>query len=227
MDKKHGIAHRRLSKLALDLMILLLIGMVAFPLMWMALSSLKPSVELFKSPPTIFPKNATLEWYRSAFSDMTVIHYFVNSFVVAMATMLINVLFGTLAAYSLTKFQYRGRKIIVIGVLSAYCIPPIMLMIPLYRIIAGLGLSASLAGVVIGHLTVTFPFSVWLLMSFFRKIPNEISEAAMMDGATDFQTFYKVNLPLCVPGVLRRAFWHSSCPGTNTCSAACWSPGIP
>ena len=202
MEKAHEKTRRHISKLALDLVILLLIGMVAFPLLWMALSSLQPSVELFKSPPTIFPKAPTLEWYKSAFSDMTVVHYFINSFVVAMATMLINVVFGTLAAYSLTKFQYRGRKIIVIGVLSAYCIPPIMLMIPLYRIIAGMGLSASLAGVVIGHLTVTFPFSVWLLMSFFRKIPNEITEAALVDGASDFQTFYKINLPLCVPGVL-------------------------
>ena len=191
-----------LSKIGLWLLILLLIIMVGFPLLWMASSSFKPSVELFKSPPTFLPKNASLEWYKSAFSDSTVVHYFWNSFIIAIATMLINVVLGTLAAYSLTRFDYPGRKLLIAGVLAAYCIPPIMLMIPLYRIIAGIGLSGKLLGVIIGHLTVTFPFSTWLLISFFKKIPKEIEEAALVDGASELQTFYKINLPLCVPGIL-------------------------
>ena len=125
-----------LSKLGLVILVLLLITLVGFPLLWMALSSLKPVTELFKIPPSILPKSPSLDWYRSAFSDSTVLHYFWNSLRIAAATMLIDMVIGTMAAYSLSRFQYKGRKLLTAGVLSAYCIPPIMLMIPLYRIIA-------------------------------------------------------------------------------------------
>ena len=111
-------------------------------------------------------------------------------------------IFGTFAAYSLVRFEYTGRKTIMMGVLAAYCIPPIMLMVPLYRIIAGMGLKDSYLGIIIGHLTVTFPFSVWLLMSFFRKIPRVLDEAALVDGAGSMQTFVLVDLPLCISGIL-------------------------
>ena len=198
-SKKRG---RLLPKLGLWLLILLVLVFVGFPLLWMALSSLKPSVELFKTPPSFFAKNPSLVWYRKAFSDSLVVRYFLNSFIVAISTMIIDVVFGTLGAYSLARFQYRGRKTIKIGILSAYCIPPIMLMIPLYRIIAGLGLNSSYMGVIIGHVTITLPFSIWLLISFFQKVPKEIEEAAWMDGASVFTTFYRIVLPLCIPGVL-------------------------
>ena len=110
--------------------------------------------------------------------------------------MMINIVFGTLGAYSLARFQYRGRKLIIVGVLSAYCIPPIMLMIPLYRVIAAMGLNSSYLGVILGHVTFTYPFCLWLLISFFRKIPKEIEEAAIVDGASPFMVFYRIVLPL-------------------------------
>lgn len=193
---------KRFSKLGLAILVLLLITLVGFPLFWMTLSSLKPATELFKIPPSILPKQPTLDWYRAAFSDSTVLHYFWNSLRIAVATMLIDMVIGTMAAYSLTHFHYRGRKFLTAGVLSAYCIPPIMLMIPLYRIIAGINLQGNIWGVIIGHISVTLPFSIWLLISFFSKLPIEIDEAASVDGASVVQTFMKIDLPLCVPGIL-------------------------
>jgi multiple sugar transport system permease protein len=191
-----------LKRFGVWILIVLVIAVVSFPLLWMASSSLKPPTELFKSPPSIFPKNISFEWYREAFSNATVVRYFMNSFIIAVSTMMINIVFGTLGAYSLARFQYRGRKLIIVGVLSAYCIPPIMLMIPLYRVIAGMGLNSSYMGVILGHVTFTYPFCLWLLISFFRGIPKEIEEAAVMDGASPFTVFYRIILPLCVPGVL-------------------------
>lgn len=201
-DWMSKIAGRLLKKFGLWTLMLLVIAVVSFPLLWMALSSLKPSVELFKTPPTIFPKNISFDWYREAFSDSTVVRYFLNSFIIAVSTMLIDIVLGTLGAYSLARFQYRGRKLIIVMVLSSYCIPPIMLMIPLYRVIAGMGLNSSYLGVVIGHVTFTYPFCLWLLISFFRKVPKEIEEAAVVDGASAFTIFYRIILPLCIPGVL-------------------------
>lgn len=191
-----------LNRFVIALITLFAVGIVGFPLLWMALSSFKPPTELFKIPPTIFPHNFSLEWYREAFSNSTVIHYFLNSLIVATGTSVLVIIIATMGAYSLTRFRYFGRKAITIAVLSAYCIPPIMLMIPLYRIVAGLHLKASLFGVIIGHMTVTFPFAIWLLISFFRSIPREIEEAALVDGGSDLTVFSKIILPLCIPGIL-------------------------
>jgi multiple sugar transport system permease protein len=187
---------------ALTLISVFFIGVVGFPLLWMALSSLKPPTELFKIPPQIFPHQISFEWYREAFSNTTVLRYFLNSFLVATSTTIIVIIIATLGAYSLTRFRYFGRKAITMAVLSAYCIPPIMLMIPLYRIVASLNLKSSLFGVIIGHMTVTFPFAIWLLISFFRGIPREIEEAALVDGGSDLTIFLKIILPLCIPGIL-------------------------
>lgn len=182
--------------------IIICIFMVGFPIAWMALSSFKPGVELFTIPPKIFPENWSLEWYRQAIGNENVIHYFFNSLYIASIVMVIDMIVGSMTAYSLTRFRFRGRKVLLICVLAAYCIPPIMLMLPLYRTMNMFQLSGSHIGVIAGHLTVTLPFSVWLMVSFFKKLPAEIDEAAIMDGATTWKIFLKVDLPLCIPGVL-------------------------
>jgi ABC-type glycerol-3-phosphate transport system permease component len=184
------------------ILIVYLIIIVGFPLAWMALSSFKPGVELFTIPPKILPTNWSLEWYIQAFSNENVIRYFLNSLFIASVVMVVDMIIGTLTAYSLTRFRFKGRKAILISVLAAYCVPPIMLMLPLYKIMNTLGLSGSHAGVIVAHLTVTLPFSVWLLVSFFKKLPKEIDEAAVMDGAGEMQVFLKIEVPLCVSGVL-------------------------
>ena len=192
----------RLEKIGLYVIVVIMIGFVGLPLVWMALSSFKPSVELFKMPPSILPKDWSLVWYRDAFSNDEVVRYFMNSLIISGSAMIVDVIFGTFAAYSLVRFEYTGRKSIMMGVLAAYCIPPIMLMVPLCRIIAGMGLKDSYIGIIIGHLTVTFPFTVWMLMPFFRKIPKVLDEAALVDGANSAQVFFQVDLPLAISGIL-------------------------
>lgn len=200
------MVNKRMHRIASDLLYYILIAMalvlVGFPLLWMALSSLKPSVELFKVPPKMIPQDPTLLWYMNAFSNSLVVRYFINSLIAASLTMAIDVVFSCLGAYSLARFRYRGRHLIMVSVLSAYCIPPIMLMIPLYRIISGMGLNSTYAGVVIGHMTITLPFCVWLLIPFFKKIPREMEEAALVDGASNLKIFLLIMLPLCAPGIL-------------------------
>lgn len=194
--------HRIASGLLYYILIAMALVLVGFPLLWMALSSLKPSVELFKVPPKMIPQDPTLLWYMNAFSNSLVVRYFINSLIAASLTMAIDVVFSCLGAYSLARFRYRGRHLIMVSVLSAYCIPPIMLMIPLYRIISGMGLNSTYAGVVIGHMTITLPFCVWLLIPFFKKIPREMEEAALVDGASNLKIFLLIMLPLCAPGIL-------------------------
>lgn len=199
---KNAKVKKCISDILIAIIIIACVFMVGFPIVWMALSSFKPGVELFTIPPRILPHNWSLEWYGQAFANENVIHYFLNSVFIAVTVMVIDMAVGSMTAYSLTRFQFRGRKLILMCVLAAYCVPPIMLMLPMYRIMNTLRLSGSHVGVIIGHLTVTLPFSVWLMVSFFKKLPAEIDEAAVMDGAGEWQIFMKVDLPLCVPGVL-------------------------
>ena len=191
-----------LTRLGFWALTLAVLAVVSFPLVWMASSSLKPSEELFTSPPSIFPSAPTLQWYTEAFRDSDALRYGVNSLIIAAATTLLCVLLGTLGAYGLARFEYRGRKPIIMGILLAYCIPPIMLMTPLYRLIAGVGLNSTYVGVIVGHFIITFPFCLWLLISFFEKIPKEIEESASVDGASVFTVFFQIDLPLCMPGIL-------------------------
>ncbi len=203
MDTRTRVIGPRLfSRLGFWLLVLAVLAVVSFPLVWMAASSLKPSEELFKTPPSVLPNAPTLTWYVEAFRDSAALRYSLNSLVIATATTLICVVLGTLGAYGLARFEYRGRKPIIVGVLLAYCIPPIMLMTPLYRLISGAGLNSTYVGVIVGHFTITFPFCLWLLISFFEKIPKEIEESASVDGASIFTIFFRIDLPLCMPGIL-------------------------
>lgn len=184
------------------ILVLFVVVIVGFPLLWMIISSFKPGTELFNVPPKVFPEKFSLEWYKQAFSNENVIHYFFNSLKIAGIVMIVDMVIGTLTAYSVTRFSYKGSRLLRMSILAAYCIPPIMLMIPLYKIMAALHLTGSHIGVIIGHLTITLPFSVWLLISFFRKLPREIDEAAMIDGANEWQVFIQIDFPLCISGVL-------------------------
>ncbi len=193
---------KRNAAIVTAILLIFALAFVGFPLLWMAISSFKPGVDLFVVPPTILPRSWSLEWYQQAFATDTVVRYFLNSLKIASVVMIIDMLVGTLTAYSLVRFQYAGRKALMMGILASYCVPPIMLLLPLYKIMATMGLTGSHVGVIIGHLTITLPFSVWLLIPFFKKLPREIDEAALIDGASEWQVFARVDFPLVVSGVI-------------------------
>ena len=193
---------KRNAAIATAILLVFAMAFVGFPLLWMAISSFKPGVELFVVPPTILPRSLTLEWYRQAFATDAVVRYVLKSLKIAGIVMLIDMLVGTLTAYSLVRFQYSGRKALMMGILASYCVPPIMLLLPLYKIMATMGLTGSHVGVIVGHLTITLPFSVWLLIPFFKKLPREIDEAALIDGASEWQVFTRIDFPLVVSGVI-------------------------
>lgn len=193
---------KRNAAIVTAILLIFALAFVGFPLLWMAISSFKPGVDLFVVPPTILPRSWSLEWYQQAFATDTVVRYFLNSLKIASVVMIIDMLVGTLTAYSLVRFRYAGRKSLMMGILASYCVPPIMLLLPLYKIMATMGLTGSHVGVIIGHLTITLPFSVWLLIPFFKKLPREIDEAALIDGASEWQVFARVDFPLVVSGVI-------------------------
>ena len=180
---------------------LLLVVFIGFPLLWMLVSSFKPAAQLFVSPPRLLPSTLTLDWYRNVMLQSDAPTYFRNSLVIGAATTAICLSIGTLAAYGVTRFEFPGKRVFLIGALLSYVFPAIVLFVPIYMIINSLGLIDTLAGVVIAHTILTFPFALWMLRSFFIAIPREIDEAAWVDGASYFLTFVAIILPLALPGV--------------------------
>jgi len=180
---------------------LLLVVFIGFPLLWMLVSSFKPAEQLFVSPPRLLPSTLTLDWYRNVMLQSDAPTYFRNSLVIGAATTAICLSIGTLAAYGATRFEFPGKRVFLIGALLSYVFPAIVLFVPIYMIINSLGLIDALAGVVIAHTILTFPFALWMLRSFFIAIPREIDEAAWVDGASYFMTFVAIILPLALPGV--------------------------
>lgn len=186
----------------LYMFIILSIVVVSFPLVWMTLSSFKPLRELFTMPPTFLPKRFTLYNYAELLKRTNFEYYFLNSVVVALASTVITILISTMAAYSVTRFNIPGGESFMTLVLFTYMFPPILLAIPIFIIMANIGLADTYLGLVFCHITFAFPFSLWLLWGYFKTVPLVLEEAALVDGATRYGAFFKVTLPLAYPGII-------------------------
>ena len=182
-----------------------LLGVLVFaagPLLWMAVSSFKPATDLFTSPPSLVPASLTGHWYVSVWTASDAPLWFFNSFTVAGATTLLNAAIGTLAAHGISRFQYPGRRAFMGLLLLGYMFPVILLLIPLYLLLESLHLLGTLAGVILAHLVMTLPFSIWLMRSFILAIPRELEQAAIIDGCSEWGAFLRVTLPLARVGLV-------------------------
>ena len=180
---------------------------VAFPLFWMIVTSLKPGFELFRRPPTMLPETVTFEHYWRLLSETPFLLYFRNSVILASATTFVVVSIGTLGAYSLVRFRYRGRESLAFLVLFTYLLPSVVLIIPLYLFMVKLGLSNTITSLVIAYTTFALPYALWLLRSFMAGIPEDLESAALVDGATRLGAFRDVILPQLLPGIISTALF--------------------
>jgi len=180
---------------------------VVFPLIWMIVTSGKPQSELFSIPPTLMPETITFEHYRRLLTDTPFLQYFRNSMILAVTTTVVVVVLGTLGAYSLVRFKYRGRETLATLVLFTYLMPSVVLVIPLYLMMAKLGLTNTLASLVIAYTTFALPYALWLLRSFMSSIPVDLESAALVDGAGRMGAFFDVILPQALPGIVSTALF--------------------
>lgn len=186
--------------LTYSLLILLAIAIV-FPVYFMVIISLKTSKDIYRTP-SLLPINATLQNYEDLFVKEEFFKNIRNSFTIAGLSTLISVTLSCMAAYSLVRLRYRFRTWIGRLILLTWLTPGALLFIPLSVIIARLGLGNTAHGLIFVYLTFAAPLSTWLLMGYFRGIPRELEEQAMIDGATRFQAFYRIIIPLAVPGLI-------------------------
>ena len=169
-----------------------------FPFYWLINTSLKTGSDL--SAANLVPPNPSLDNYDSIFSDANFTTALRNSIIVATLTTFFALLFGSFAAYALARLRFRFKFLILAIVLSITTFPPIAIAAPIFKLWTDTGLYDTLFGLVPPYLTFSLPLTIYILASFFKEIPRELEEAALIDGATHFQAFYKVVLPLAAPG---------------------------
>ena len=180
-----------------------------FPIYWIAANSLKLDIDIFAVPPEWFPFNPTLKHYYAAFIERPFLRYALNSFIIAVCSTLISLVFGTLAGYALARFQYPGqwRYQISFWILSTRMMPPIVTIIPLYIAFNYLDMLNTKPAVAIAYTAFNLPFATWMMKSYFQDLPVELEEAAIVDGDTRWGAFLRVALPLARPGLAATAIF--------------------
>jgi trehalose/maltose transport system permease protein len=179
--------------------VLLVFGFV-FPVYWTVVSSFAPEARLFEVPP-IVPTALTLDHYRALFDQRQFWLPMRNSLIVSAATTVSAIVIGTLAAYALTRLEFRGRTLLLAGVLAVSMLPQVSLVPPLYLALRATHLIDTYAGLVLPYLSFALPLSIWLLVGYFRQLPPEVEDAALIDGASRVQALRHIVLPLAWPGV--------------------------
>lgn len=189
------------------ILVLVALALVLFPFYWMVNTSLKPASEIFLSPPTFVSPNWSFDAYTTVLTQRPFARYFFNSLVVTLGTTVLSVTLAAFAAYGFTRFFPRGATPFVIFLLFTKMLPETLLIIPYFQLMSDLGLLNSYLALVLAYSSFALPFSVWMLIGFFRSIPRAIDEAAIMDGASYLQTFVRVILPLAKPGLVAVALF--------------------
>lgn len=189
------------QKFAYYALLTLLAVFILFPVYYMLIVSLKLPKDIYRSP-SLLPTNATLQNFIDLFTKQNFLRNIRNSLVVAGSATLISVFISCLAAYSLVRLRYRYRDWIGRLILFTYLTPGALLFIPLAVIIARLQLGNKLEGLIFVYLTFSAPLSTWLLMGYFRSIPADLEEQAMVDGSTRLQALFRIVLPLATPGLI-------------------------
>jgi multiple sugar transport system permease protein len=174
------------------------------PFLWFVLTSLKSPAELTAIPPKLIP-SFHWDFYRSAVEKYGLLHYILNSVIVAGTATLLTIVIGSLAAYAMARFNLTWTKLYLLVLLAISMFPQIAIAGPVWSILDRLDWLNTYQGLVAAYIALSLPLAIWILSTFFREVPAEIEEAALIDGCSRLQALYKVVLPLAAPGILTAA----------------------
>jgi multiple sugar transport system permease protein len=180
--------------------VILIMVFCLFPFYWLINVSLKTGPDLSSS--ALLPPHPTLDNYQSIFENDDFIKALRNSAIISLSTTLLSLVVGSFAAYALARLRFPRKFLLLAVILSISTFPPIAIAAPVFKLWTDVGLYNSYLGLILPSLTFTLPLTIYILTSFFREIPRELEEAALVDGATYFQSFRKVILPLAAPGLV-------------------------
>jgi multiple sugar transport system permease protein len=189
------------------------LAFVLMPIYWMFITSIKPSDDYLAVPPVWFPDKPTLVHYTAALFAYRGLQGIVNSLIISSAATILSALIGTLMAYSLARFE-TGGKHLSFWVLSQRFLPPIAVVLPIFLIYRTVGLHDTYFGMILAYTVFTLPVSVWMMFAYFQGMPRSMEDAALVDGCTRWQAFWRVAVPLAAPGIVAAAVFAF---------IACWS----
>lgn len=194
-------AKRRISKGLLYLVFVLVIIFFLFPVLWTLSLSFKTVPELYKVPPALLPEAFQFENYTYLVEQVHILRGVANSVIITAATIVGTMLIAVPAAYAFSRFKFKGSNLLQFLILMFQMISPLVIVIPLYRYFADIGLLNTTVGLIVVYVAISAPFQVWFLKSFFDTIPKEMDEAAYIDGCSRLQVVTKILLPTIIPGL--------------------------
>ncbi len=174
--------------------------LVIVPLLWVIMSSFKTSSEIFASPFSL-PSRLSFDNYANAWTTAGIGSFFFNSVIVVFGALILTMLFGSMCAYVLARFTFPGSRALYYLMLAGLTFPIFLAIVPLFFVLRGAGLLNTLPGLILTYAAFAFPFTVFFLFAFFRSLSASIAEAAAMDGAGEWRTFFQIMLPMAKPGL--------------------------
>jgi N,N'-diacetylchitobiose transport system permease protein len=198
---------KRIVKWALNLLAVVISVVWIFPIYWMLIVAITPLGQVYSIHPQLIPGNLSFEAFKAVLNDPNFWEACRNSAIVTFSTVLVATLIGFLAATGIARFRFKFRNSAIVLIMIVQMVPLIALIAPLFYVYTKVGLSESLGGLIIGLLALTLPFCIWTLRGFVAGVPAELEEAAMVDGCTRVGAFFRVILPLVVPGLISTAIY--------------------
>ncbi|KRE21846.1 carbohydrate ABC transporter permease [Agromyces sp. Soil535] len=197
----NGLETRGKTRIVLWALLAAALILYGFPFVYLLLTSFKPPLEAISVPPTVLPTQWTLENYVSALSREGVPAALVNSVITAIISTALSLMLAVPAAYAITRFRTPSGRVFIVAALVTRMVPTIAVGVPLVEIMRNLGLTDTSFGLAIAHTTISLPLSIWLMASFFEAVPDELDEAAKVDGCSRLQALWRVVIPVVTGGV--------------------------
>jgi ABC-type glycerol-3-phosphate transport system permease component len=180
---------------------LLLFGIwTILPLYWIVITSIKPNLLIYREA-SFFPSQITGDHYAFVLTQTPFLHYVQNSVVVTLVTTSLAMVIGTLAAYAIVRLNFAGRPLVARSVVVTYLVPGSLLFIPMFQVIYSIGLIDNIVGLMVTYLTFTVPFATWMMIGYFRNVPSELEDAALIDGCSRVQALARIMVPIALPAL--------------------------
>jgi len=186
------------------LILALIIGAVfaAGPVLWMLSSSFKSNTQIFELPPRLVTDTFSFDAYIAIFTNPETMRFFLNSYVVAGSVTILTLLVAIQAAYAFSRFEFRGKRILNVVIVSVQAVPPITLLIPYFGLMVALGLYNSYLGLILTYMVFTLPYAIIMMTGYFNTLPKELDEAVRVDGAGSMTALWRILVPISVPGIV-------------------------
>lgn len=193
---------RRINAIVVHALGVLATFLMVAPLTWVVTTSLRPIEDIVVFPPRIIPKRLTVQPYVDMWDQAPLFKFLTNSVIVSFAATAIVLVLSILAAYAFVRFRFRGARLLLTFVLVSQSLPGASILLPIFRIVLELGMIDTRQGLVLVYTGFITPFCTWLLIGYFRSIPTELQDAALVDGASNLQVLFRIVVPLALPAIV-------------------------